>query len=63
VRRAKGLNLLLRDRDTGEQRLARELLVREVVLRRDIALVAPPDMPMRPVEGLLSEALVDAADR
>jgi hypothetical protein len=57
------VDLLLRHGNAGEQRLARELFVREVVLRRDVALVAPPDVPTRPVEGLPREALVDGADR
>jgi hypothetical protein len=57
------MNLRLRHVDAGEERLPRELLVREIVVGRNVALVAPPDVPALPVEGLLREPLVDAADR
>jgi hypothetical protein len=57
------MNLRLRHVDAGEERLPREPLVRKIVVRRNVALVAPPDVPALPVEGLLREPLVDAADR
>jgi hypothetical protein len=57
------MNLRLRHGDAGEERLPRELLVREVVVGRDVALVAPPDVPVLPVEGLPREPLVDGSDR
>jgi hypothetical protein len=53
------MNLLLRHADTVEERLAREALVRVGVVRRDVALVAPPDVPAGPVEVLTREPLVD----
>jgi hypothetical protein len=57
------MNLRLRHVDAGEERLPREPLVRKIVVRRNVALVAPPDVPALPVEGLLCKPLVDAADR
>ena len=44
------MDLLLRNRHVVEQRLAGHALVRVGVVRRDDALVAPPDVPGRPVE-------------
>lgn len=62
-RGAQRMNLRLRHVDAGEERLPRELLVREVVFGRDVALVAPPDVPVLPVEALSRDPLVDGADR
>jgi hypothetical protein len=60
---AQRMNLRLGHVDAVQEGLPRELLVREVVVRRDVALVAPPDMPVLPVEGLRREPLVGGADR
>jgi hypothetical protein len=57
------MNLRLPHVDPGEERLPRELFVRKVIVGRDVALVAPPYVPVLPVEGLRGEALVDGADR
>jgi hypothetical protein len=57
------MNLGLRHVDAGEERLPREPLVRKIVVRRNVALVAPPDVPVLPVEALRRDPLVDGADR
>jgi hypothetical protein len=59
LERAERMDLLLRDRRPGEKRLPRQPLVRVGVLRRDDALVAPPDVPGRPVGLELRQALVN----
>jgi hypothetical protein len=56
------MDLLLRQRHLRKEAVARELLVRELVVGRNVALVAPPDVPVRPVELALGQPLVDLAD-
>ena len=63
VRRAQRMNLRLGHVDPREERLPRELFIRELVVGRDVPLVAPPDVPVLPVESLRREPLVDCADR
>jgi len=53
VGRAQRVDLLFGNRNPGEQRLARKLLVRAIVVGRHVALIAPPDVPARPVAVLL----------
>jgi hypothetical protein len=48
---------------SGEELLASELLVREIVVGRHVALVAPPDVPAGPVAVFLRQALVQGAHR
>jgi hypothetical protein len=57
------MNLRLGHVDPGEELLPRELFVRELVMGRNVALIAPPDVPVLPVEALRREPLVDGADR
>jgi hypothetical protein len=59
---AERVDLLLRDRDSVEERLPREALVGVLVIGRDEALVAPPDVPRLPGQLELGEALVDGPD-
>jgi hypothetical protein len=63
VRRPEGMDLRLGHLDLGQERLAREALIRELVIRRNIALIAPPDVPRGPVEPHPGEAFVHRADR
>jgi hypothetical protein len=56
------MDLVLGDTDPIEKSLAREPLVRVGMIGRHVALVAPPDVPVRPVELALGEALVDGTD-
>jgi hypothetical protein len=63
VDRPKRMHLLLRDRNAGEERLARHPLVRVFVIRWDDAVVAPPDVPGRPVEVTLGQPPVDRLGR
>jgi hypothetical protein len=63
LRRAQRVDLLLGHADTVEERLAREALVRVGMVRRDVALVAPPDVPAGPVEVLTREPLIDGRGR
>jgi len=62
VRRAERMDLLLGHGDSVEERLAREPLVRVGVIRWNVTLVAPPDVPGPPVEVVLGEALVHGPD-
>jgi hypothetical protein len=57
------MDLLLGHRHLREQCLARETLVRALVVGRNVALVAPPDVPVPPIELEVAQALVDGADR
>jgi hypothetical protein len=52
------MDLLVRNGDTRQQRLAGETLVRVRMVGRDEALVAPPDVPRAPLELDPGEALV-----
>jgi hypothetical protein len=63
VPRAKRVNLLLRDRDAIEERLARHPFVRVLVIRRDEPLVAPPDVPGGPLELHTGQPLVGRTRR
>jgi hypothetical protein len=63
VGRAQRVDLLLGNRYAGEQGLAGEALVRVGMVRRDEAVVAPPDVPGRPVEVELRQPLVDRPRR
>ncbi len=63
ARRAQRVDLLLRDGNAPQQRLAGQPLVRVPVLGRDEPLVAPPDVPRAPVELEPGEMLVGRARR
>jgi len=56
------MDLVLGNADAVEERLSREPLVRVRVIGGHVPLVAPPDVPSRPVEVVLGEALVDGPD-
>jgi len=60
--RAQRMDLILRHRDFRQKRLAREALVRALVLGRHVALVAPPHVPAIPSKFLLRQLLVDGLD-
>jgi len=61
--RPQRMDLLLGNGNTGEERLARQPLVGALVVRRNVPLVRPPDVPRAPDELRRCEALVDGADR
>ena len=62
VDRAKRVDLRLGGSDLGEERLAGQPLVRQLVVRRNGPLVAPPHVPRRPVELHPGEPLVHRAN-
>jgi hypothetical protein len=63
VPRPEGVDLLFRDADAREERLAGEALVRVLVVGRDEPLVTPPDVPRAPIDRDAREALIDGSDR
>ena len=63
VGRAQWMDLVVGNADAIEERLTCEPLVRIGVVRRNVSLVAPPDMPVGPVEIVFGQSLVDRADR
>ena len=57
------MNLVIGDVDPVKKRLTREALVRVGVIGGHVPLVAPPNVPARPVEIVLGQSLVDRAGR
>jgi hypothetical protein len=63
VGRAQRMDLVVGNADAIEERFTREPFVRVGVARRNVSLVAPPDMPVGPVEVVFGQSLVDRAGR
>ena len=61
LRRAQWMDLFFGNGDAREELLAGEVFVRVLVVGRHCALVAPPDVPRRPVERKLGELRIDGA--